>query len=148
MHPAIVKLGSLIHEGKLGTVESIISKRLSYNLGRNPIWEMAPHDLYIIQHLFGDANFDILSNTGTNTRANIQLKHRNIDVNLEYNTFYPTKIRQLTIYGSDKIAYLDDTKPFQEKLKLITINNFGEIESLKLDEYNTLEGICRSFRRL
>ena len=53
-HPAIIKIKSMIKEGKLGKIKNIVANRLSLGIFRkheNVLWSFAPHDISVILSL-------------------------------------------------------------------------------------------------
>jgi len=116
---AVRKLKDLIERGDLGEVRYIYSQRL--NLGRirsdvDALWNLAPHDISIIQYLLD--NQEPLSVK----RSGMAFIQEGIDdvvfLNIEYpgkvlghvhvSWLDPHKVRKLTVVGSKKMAVYDD----------------------------------------
>ena len=56
-HPAIVKIKSMINEGKIGRVKNIVANRLSLGIFRkheNVLWSFDPHDISVILSLVNE----------------------------------------------------------------------------------------------
>jgi predicted dehydrogenase len=111
----------LIDSGELGQVRYIYSQRL--NLGRirndvDALWNLAPHDVSIVQYLFGDPKpisvtchgLDYVQH-GINDVAFLNIVYPNrLMVNIHVSWLDPNKQRRMVIVGSDKMAIYDDIK--------------------------------------
>ncbi len=116
---AVRYLKKIINAGELGEIRYIYSQRL--NLGRirsdvDALWNLAPHDISIIQYLLG--NPEPLSIT----RTGMDFIQKGIDdvvfLNVEYpgkilahvhvSWLDPHKVRTLTVVGSKKMVIYDD----------------------------------------
>lgn len=116
---AVLYLKKLIDSGELGDILYLYSQRL--NLGRiradvDALWNLAPHDISIIQFLLGDPEPSAV------TRAGMDFMQEGIDDVVFMNIFYPgktmahvhvswldpNKVRKLTVVGSKKMAVYDD----------------------------------------
>ena len=118
-NPAVRYLKGLIDAGELGDIRYIYSQRL--NLGRirsdvDALWNLAPHDISIIQYLLGNPVPVAVHRTG------MDFVQKGIDdvvfLNIEYpdkvlahvhvSWLDPHKVRSLTVVGSKKMAVYDD----------------------------------------
>ena len=118
-HPAVRYLKDLINTGELGQVRYIYSQRL--NLGRirsdiDALWNFGPHDVSIIQYLFGDPNPLWV------TRCGCDYVQRGVDDVVFLNIMYPNKVlanihvswldpqktRRMVVVGSEKMVVYDD----------------------------------------
>ncbi len=118
-NPAVRYLKQLIDSGDLGDVRYIYSQRL--NLGRirsdvDALWNLAPHDISIIQYLLDNRAPASVRRTG------MDFVQKGIDdvvfLNIEYpgkvlahvhvSWLDPHKVRSLTVVGSKKMAVYDD----------------------------------------
>jgi predicted dehydrogenase len=115
---AVQKLRSYIESGELGEVYYVSSSRL--NLGRirqdiNAMWNFAPHDISIINHLLG------MTPSQVNARGFSYIQEGVEDVvfmTLHYpngasalihiSWLNPRKVRRMTVVGSEKMAIYDD----------------------------------------
>lgn len=116
---AVRYIKKLISSNELGKIRYIFSQRL--NLGRirsdvDALWNLAPHDISIIQYWLGEPEPINISRNG---KAFIQ---KNIDdvvfMNIEYadnvmahihvSWLDPHKIRKMTIVGEKKMVVYDD----------------------------------------
>jgi predicted dehydrogenase len=118
-NPAVRYLKSLIDRGELGDIRYIYSQRL--NLGRirsdvDALWNLAPHDISIIQYLLGDPHPEVVTRTG------MDFIQKGVDDVVFLNITYPGKVlahvhvswldphkvRCLTVVGSKKMVVYDD----------------------------------------
>jgi predicted dehydrogenase len=118
-NPAVRYLKKLIDDEELGQVRYIYSQRL--NLGRirsdvDALWNLAPHDISIIQYLLGDPKPSCIR------RAGMDFIQPGIDdvvfLNIEYpgkvmahvhvSWLDPHKVRSMTVVGSKKMVVYDD----------------------------------------
>jgi len=138
-HPAVHYLRDIINLGELGQVRYVYSQRL--NLGRirsdcDVLWNLAPHDISIVQFLLGDPIPISVQRTG------MDYVQRGIDDVAFVNIVYPNRVmahfhlswldpnrtRCLTVVGSEKMAVYDDTQE-----KKIAIYDKG------IDRYHSLD---------
>ena len=116
---AVRHVKSLIDSRELGDIRYIYSQRV--NLGRirndvDALWNLAPHDISIIQYWLGD------SEPATVNRQGMAYVQKGIDDVVFLNITYPNgvlanihvswldphKIRRMTIVGSEKMVVYDD----------------------------------------
>jgi predicted dehydrogenase len=133
--PAVQKIRELIHRGELGDVYYYDSTRSSLGLFQsdvNVIWDLAVHDISIIQYLL-DEDPVAVSATGSchvagspENMAHITLFFESQCVaHVSVNWLSPIKVRQTFVGGSKKMIVYDDLEP-TEKIKVydrgITVN--------------------------
>lgn len=120
-HPAVHYLRDIINLGELGQVRYIYSQRL--NLGRirsdcDVLWNLAPHDISIVQFLLGDPVPLTVQKTGMDyvqkgiddvVFVNIAYPNR-VMAHFHLSWLDPNRTRCLTVVGSEKMAVYDDTK--------------------------------------
>ena len=135
-HPAIIKIKEILKNKEIGTIKSIMSKRLSLSFFNNALWELGPHDLYIITYLLEEYPLDISTTKLNNTidYLMIKMKFSSFEANIELSTSYPDKIRQLRIQGSKGILFFDD----MNNDKLVFINNYNEESLIKINNNSPL----------
>lgn len=114
-HPAIKKIKEIISSGEIGEVLFINSTRKSLGQFRKDVssmWDLAVHDLSIIDYLMDGKNPTSIKASGDkfyNPKESItfvNLKYENFSVHLESNWLSPIKERNITIVGSKKNACL------------------------------------------
>ena len=116
---AVIFVKNLIDSGALGDIRYIYSQRL--NLGRirndvDALWNLAPHDISIIQYWLNEPNPIRIEKNGLDyVQAGIDdvvfmniIYPNNIMVNIHVSWLDPHKIRKMTIVGSKKMIVYDD----------------------------------------
>lgn len=133
--PAVRKIRQLICEDALGDILYYNSNRASLGLFQedvNVIWDLAVHDISIIQYIMNEAPVAISATGATHVRgtpenmAHVTLFFENSCVaHINVNWLSPIKVRQTFIGGSRKMIVYDDCEP-TEKIKVydkgITVN--------------------------
>tara|TARA_Y100001935_G_C17250418_1_gene480673 strand:- start:118 stop:1131 length:1014 start_codon:yes stop_codon:yes gene_type:complete len=118
-NPAVKYIKNLIRNNELGKIRYIYSQRL--NLGRirsdvDALWNLAPHDISIIQYWLNELGPISIKKTGKSfvqeaiddvVFLNIEYPD-NILANIHVSWLDPHKIRKMTIVGSDKMVVYDD----------------------------------------
>lgn len=116
---AVRYLKGLINSGELGKIRYIYSQRL--NLGRirsdvDALWNLAPHDVSIIQYLLGDPapisvtreGMDYVQD-GIEDVVFLHITYPNkIIAHIHASWLDPNKIRRMTVVGSKKMVVYDD----------------------------------------
>ena len=124
---AVGKIKELINSNKLGDLYYYDSTRISLGLFQrdvNVIWDLAPHDFYIIDYLIKDKPYKI-SATGID---HFNRKHEDIAfitiyfkggliAHINANWLSPVKVRNILIGGHKKMLVWDDLKA-DEKIKI------------------------------
>jgi len=118
-NPAVRAVKEIIDSGKLGDIRYIYSQRV--NLGRirsdvDALWNLAPHDISIMQYWLGDPTPIAVKRTGM---AYVQSKiedvsflnikyPNNILVNIHVSWLDPRKVRRIKVVGSEQMVVYDD----------------------------------------
>jgi len=143
--PAVRKIRELMRTGELGDIYYVNITRVNLGLFQpdiNVVWDLAPHDIAMLNHLFG-AGPRVVSATG---RAYVRPGIEDVAfLTLEYpgnqiahihvSWLDPNKIRQATFVGSRKMLVYDDVSSL-EKIrvydkgveKLAHYDSFGEFQ--------------------
>ncbi len=118
-HPAIIKIKSMIDEGKIGKIQYIYSNRLNLGTVRteeNVFWSFAPHDISLFQFFSDSFPFDICSMGGDFLQKNIHdttityLKYPNgIQGHIYVSWLHPFKEHRLVVIGSEGSLHFDDS---------------------------------------
>jgi len=124
---AVRKVRELIEQGKLGRVLYFDSVRINLGLFQpdfNVVWDLAPHDLSIIDYALGAPAARWVSAIGAShfgTHENLAYLTIGYDGDLlahvHVNWVAPVKTRRITIAGTDRMLVYDDTEP-AERVKL------------------------------
>ncbi|MCC7162700.1 MAG: Gfo/Idh/MocA family oxidoreductase [Anaerolineae bacterium] len=126
-NPAVWKIQELLDAGALGELFYIYSNRV--NLGRvqsdiNALWSIAPHDVSILLALLKNMPLSVSAHGATYVNPGVEdvvfallnFPH-NIIGHIHASWLDPSKTRQMTLVGSDKMIVYDDVDP-EAKLKI------------------------------
>lgn len=123
---AVQKIGQLLEEGSLGKIYYYDSTRVNLGLFQhdvNVIWDLAPHDLSIIDHLIKDRPEAVVATGQTHLNGledvafitvyfpNKMIAHINV------NWLSPVKVRTTLIGGEKKMLVWNDLEA-DEKIKI------------------------------
>ena len=126
-NPAVWKIKDLLDAGTLGELFYIYSNRV--NLGRvqtdiNALWSIAPHDVSILLYLLNALPHAVSAHGATYLSQGVQdvifalLQFpKNVQAHIHASWLDPSKTRQMTIVGSEKMIVYDDVDP-EAKLKI------------------------------
>ena len=125
---AVRKIKSLIDAGELGDIYYFDSVRVNLGLFQhdvNVIWDLAPHDLTIMDYCLGKRPTAVAAHgachvkgSGIENIAYLTLKFADDTIaHFHVNWLAPAKIRRIIIGGSKKMLVYDDLSP-DEKIKL------------------------------
>jgi predicted dehydrogenase len=168
--PAIDKIKSLIDSGELGDIYYVDSVRINLGLFQNDInvlWDLAPHDLSIVDYLLGRLPKSVSAMGTCHTGADLEdVGYLNLDfgnnllASFHLNWLSPVKIRHLIIGGSKKGVVYNDLNLW-EPIKIydrgITVNEAearrgvlisyrtGDIWSPQLEAGEPLQNLVRHF---
>ncbi len=124
---AVRKMKELVDKGELGKILYFDSERINLGLFQrdvNVVWDLAPHDLSIMNYVLGEHKIEAVCSNGIanfNGRENIA----HLSIYFEDNCFAhfhvnwtsPVKIRRMIIGGDRKMLVFDDMENF-EKIKV------------------------------
>lgn len=124
---AVRKIKELVDRGELGNVIYFDSERINLGLFQrdvNVVWDLAPHDLSIMNYLLGSHQIKALSANGiANFNGKENLAHLSIYfedncfAHFHVNWVSPVKIRRIIVGGDKKMLVYDDMENF-EKIKV------------------------------
>lgn len=167
---AISKIKDLIDRGELGKIYYFDSERINLGLLRsdaNVIWDLATHDISIINYLFHDQKPISVSATGSShvlnkkeEMAHITLRHEGgLISHIHVSWLSPVKLRKILVGGDKKMVLYDDVEPV-EKIRIydkgIDINpeqitafnplyRGGDIVIPKIDQSEALKKLSEHF---
>ena len=124
---AVQKIKELVDRGELGKVYYFDSERINLGLLRsdaNVIWDLATHDISIINYLFSQKPVNV-SATGSShvlnkkeEMAHITLRHEGgLMSHIHVSWLSPVKLRKILVGGDKKMVLYDDVEPV-EKIKI------------------------------
>jgi predicted dehydrogenase len=123
---AVRKMKELIDQGVLGPLYYYDSTRVNLGLFQhdvNVIWDLAPHDLSIIDHLIGSEPELIVATGGAHLNGLADMAYitlyfpNNVIAHINVNWLSPVKVRTTLIGGQRKMLVWNDLEP-AEKIKL------------------------------
>lgn len=126
-NPAVWKIQELLDAGALGELFYIYSNRV--NLGRvqtdiNALWSIAPHDVSILLALLKTMPLSVSAHGATYVNPGVEdvvfalLNFpNNVVGHIHASWLDPSKTRQMTLVGSEKMIVYDDVDP-EAKLKI------------------------------
>ncbi|MEI6193530.1 MAG: Gfo/Idh/MocA family oxidoreductase [Verrucomicrobiota bacterium] len=122
--PAVRKIKEIIAKGDLGEIRYISARRLNLGLFQKDInvaWDLAPHDISIIQHIIGEQPVTV------NCRGCAHITPGVEDVTtmclsyaggrtaiIQSSWLDPRKVREMTIVGSKRMIVYDDVAPLEK----------------------------------
>jgi predicted dehydrogenase len=124
---AVRKMKEIIDSGQLGDIYYISSQRLNLGLFQqdiNVIWDLAPHDISIINYLLGSRPQKVTAvgaphvNSAIEDVAQLTMHYSdNLIAFLSMSWLDPDKVRRMAVVGSRKMMVYDDVQP-TEKIRL------------------------------
>ncbi len=121
------KIKDIINTGDLGQLMYMSSRRLNLGLFQKDInvaWDLAPHDISIMQYLIGEAPIavsctgkaDITPDIEDITNMTVYFANGGYGI-IQSSWMDPNKVREMTFVGSKRMLVFDDLQP-QEKIKI------------------------------
>jgi predicted dehydrogenase len=167
---AVQKIHTIIESGSLGDLLYIDSVRINLGLFQsdiNVIWDLAPHDVSVINHLTGSKPKWVSAIGATHygkleSQAYVTLQYENSFIaHLHVNWLAPVKLRSTVIGGSKNMIVYDDLAP-SEKIRVyekgVTLNadhaqiqralvdyRVGDMYAPYIEKYEPLERVCTDF---
>ena len=125
--PAVVKIAELVRQGHLGKLFYVDSVRINLGLFQhdvNVVWDLAPHDLSIVDCLLGRLPLSVSACGASHTPNGVEdVAYLNLDfgegliANFHVNWLSPVKIRHVLIGGSERSLVYNDLDP-AEKIRI------------------------------
>jgi predicted dehydrogenase len=168
---AVEKMRELVEAGELGETFYVSSIRVNLGLFQediNVIWDLAPHDISIMNYLFGCDPVTVSTYAKSYIRQDIEdvaflvLQYpKNVVAHIHVSWLDPCKIRRTTLVGSQKMLVYDDTSAL-EKIRVydkgVSIQphydtfgefqlayRFGDIVVPKINDVEPLKMECGHF---
>jgi predicted dehydrogenase len=170
---AVRRIKEIVEAGELGELYYVDSVRINLGLFQrdiNVVWDLAPHDLSIVDHVLGREPRSISAWGCAHADPNIEdMAYVNIDyddrllANFHVNWLSPVKIRQMIFAGSRKSLIfnelnttepikiyesgidLDDHKTADERRKWMINYRSGDIHSPRVEPGEPLQAVVRQF---
>jgi len=127
-NPVVQALRQRIEDGELGEVRLVRSNRLNlglYQTDVNVIWDLAPHDVSIINFILGarpervTAWASCFAHGQHEDVAMLRVEYPSVGAEAHVNVSWldPSKVREVTVVGSERMAVYDDTRA-DERLRI------------------------------
>jgi predicted dehydrogenase len=132
-NPAVRKLRELVQSQELGELYYIDSARLNLGLYQNDvnvIFDLAPHDVSIINHVLGRRPVAVTAWAGRHAHRRFEdvaylrlfyddvFDDRGMSANIHVSWLDPCKVRRVTAVGSKKMAVYDDVAT-EERIRIL-----------------------------
>ena len=124
---AVRKIKELIEKNELGKIKYFDSARINLGIFQhdiNVVWDLAPHDLSILNYILPEYEIEAVSANGIANYYNLEniaqlslYLSNDCFANLHLNWTSPVKIRRIIVGGDKKMLVFDDTENF-EKIKV------------------------------
>jgi predicted dehydrogenase len=125
---AVWALRDAVQGGELGAVYYIDSARLNLGLYQSDIsvvWDLAPHDISIFNHILGTTPDSVSAWGGSHAHryledvAYVRLSYKELDVAAQLHVSWldPCKVRRVTVVGARQMAVYNDMSS-EEKLRI------------------------------
>jgi predicted dehydrogenase len=123
---AVRKIRELIDNGTLGKLYYFDSTRVNLGLFQHDVsvvWDLAPHDLSIMDYIIGEQPEAIVTTGGSHFNGLADLAHitvyfpGSITAHINVNWLSPVKVRTTLIGGREKMLVWNDLEP-DEKIKV------------------------------
>jgi len=128
--PVIRKIKEIIEQGDIGDIRYICARRLNLGLFQKDInvaWDLAPHDISIIQHIMGESPIAVNCRGCAHITAGVEdvtmicLTFPKQRTAIIHNSWLdPRKIREMTIVGSKRMIVYDDVA-LLEKIRVFDV---------------------------
>jgi predicted dehydrogenase len=138
-HNGIIQLKEMVDEGIFGNNLKIYTKRMCLlNNSLNALWELASHDIYILDYIF-NSKIKKIKVLGDTKYCYIYILYANkVEAFIEVSSCYFKKIREITVIGSLKTAMFNDSS-------IIIFNKTHDKETYIDNKISPLEKQCRYF---
>lgn len=148
--PPVLKMKEIVASGRLGKLFFIDSVRINLGLIQhdvNVIWDLAPHDLSIVDHLVGREPRSLSAFGAVHAKDGIEdVAYLNLDygdgliANFHVNWLSPVKVRSMIIGGSEQSLIYNDLD-LSERVKVydrgITVTDNQEARRQVLINYRS-----------
>ena len=123
---AVRKIREIIDSGTLGPLYYFDSTRVNLGLFQHDVsvvWDLAPHDLSIMDHIIGERPEAVVATGGSHLNGHADMAFitvyfpRNIIAHVNVNWLSPVKVRTTLIGGKDKMLMWNDLEA-DEKIKV------------------------------
>lgn len=172
-HPAITHLAAMLDRGDLGAVSYYDSQRINLGIFQpdvNVLWDLAPHDLAILDALFGEEPVHVEAsghchvNPALPDLAFVTLHYPSgMVAHLNLSWMSPVKQRRIAVGGGKRMAVWDDLNrdeplkiyesgitvlPLDRREVILPGYRVGDVSSPRLPQREPLADAVEHFRRV
>ncbi|HRH58551.1 MAG TPA: Gfo/Idh/MocA family oxidoreductase [Chitinophagales bacterium] len=167
---AVQKMKSMIDAGEIGNVKYFDSTRINLGLFQpdvNVLWDLAPHDISILNHLKNEKPYSVQATGISHTNNGIEnIAYLTVNYSSDFIAHFncswtsPVKIRLLLLGGDKKMVVFNDLEPTEkikiydtgyshktdeEKNKILVDYRAGDIYIPKVEAKEALAGMAADF---
>lgn len=167
---AVQKMKSLIKDGSIGKIQYFDSTRINLGLFQsdvNVLWDLAPHDISILNYLVEDMPYSVNATGISHTNNNIEnIAYLTVNYKSGFIAHFncswtsPVKIRTMLIGGDKKMLVFNDLEPTEkirvydtgyehktdeEKMRVLVDYRAGDVYMPKVDSKEALFGMASDF---
>lgn len=170
--PAVQRIKSLVDAGELGDLMFVDSVRINLGLFRkdvNVVWDLAPHDLSIIDHLVGRLPRSVATFGAAHAGQGMEdVAYMNLDfgrgliANVHVNWLSPVKIRHMIVAGVKKSLVFNDLyadepvrvyssgvqfreESVEERRRVLVEYRTGDVLAPYIPRTEPLRNVCQHF---
>ncbi len=143
---SVQKINDLIQKNELGNLQYFDSTRINLGLFQpdvNVIWDLAPHDISILNYLIKEKPVSVVCTGQSHTQNRLEnIAYLTVNYQSDFIAHFncswisPLKIRRILIGGDKKMCLYDDVEP-TEKIKIydtgFTVNTEEEKHKMLID---------------
>ncbi len=169
---AVGKIKDLVDNDELGDIQYFDSVRINLGLFQsdiNVIWDLAPHDISILQHIIDEKPVSVVAtgashtNNGIENIAYLTLKYKSGRIaHFTSSWTSPVKVRQILIGGTKKMIVFNDLEPTEkiklydtgyevkskeDERKMLVDYRVGDVYIPKVEHKEALKGLAEDFVR-
>ncbi len=167
---AVQKMKSIITEGTIGKIQYFDSTRINLGLFQsdvNVLWDLAPHDISILNYLILDKPYSVNATGVSHTNNNIEnIAYLTVNYQSGFIAHFncswtsPVKIRTMLIGGDKKMLLFNDLEPTEkirvydtgynhktdeEKQRVLVDYRAGDVYLPKVDSREALFSMASDF---
>jgi len=167
---AVEKMKQLVDHKELGNIKYLDSTRINLGLFQpdiNVLWDLAPHDISILNYIIKDRPYSVNATGITHTNNDIEnIAYLTVNYNSGFIAHFncswtsPVKVRMMLVGGDEKMILYNDLEPTEkikiydtgynhtrdEDKKLILVDyRTGDINVPKLSTTEALLGMANDF---
>jgi len=167
---AVEKMKQLVEHKELGNIKYLDSTRINLGLFQpdiNVLWDLAPHDISILNYIINDRPYSVNATGITHTNNDIEnIAYLTVNYNSGFIAHFncswtsPVKVRMMLIGGDQKMILYNDLEPTEkikiydtgynhtkdeDKRRILVDYRTGDIHVPKLNTAEALLGMANDF---